>query len=272
MTPAVDLEGVRVVVPARVLLHVPRLVVHSGEQVAIVGPNGAGKTTLLKVMGAQLAAQEGLVQVLGHALAPTLGTAHRRALRCEVGFLMQGLHLVPRLSALENVLIGALGSLRGAQALRSLLRWYPSARVDEALGALAAMGLAGHANTRADQLSGGERQKVALARLQMQGPRLLLVDEPTSALDPAATALVCQALHAMASEPGRTLITVVHDLNLLPLLATRVIGMADGRVQWDEPISKVTAERLKTLYEHKPSSAVNAATQQAPPIGRLAGA
>lgn len=218
MTHAVEIEGARVVVGDRVLLEVPRLVVATGEHVAIVGPNGAGKSTLLKLIGALSMALQGQVRVLGRSIGPhggatgRLGPAERRALRRETGLLLQGLHLVPRLTARENVLIGALARLRGGDALRSLLRWYPAALVEEADARLAALGLTERAGTRADRLSGGERQKVALARVQMQHPRLLLADEPTSALDPAATTQVCRALRALASEPGRSLMTVVHDL------------------------------------------------------------
>jgi phosphonate transport system ATP-binding protein len=162
---------------------------------------------------------------------------------------MQGLHLVPRLTARENVLIGALASLRGAVGWRSLLRWYPPERLAQADAALSALGLAALAGTRTDRLSGGERQKLALARLQLQSPRLVLADEPTAALDPAAVARVCQALRALADAPGHTLLTVVHDLALLPHLAGRVIGMAQGRVRWDLPVADVTPERLRRLYE-----------------------
>jgi phosphonate transport system ATP-binding protein len=281
VTPVVSLEGVRVVAADRVLLDVPRLVIDQGERVAIVGPNGAGKSTLLKLIGALIPALHGRVQVLGREirlqagplvgsnLGPNVGPAgagpagrlkpaDRRALRRETGLLMQGLHLVPRLTARENVLIGALARLRGAEAWRSCCRWYPQHLIDEADAALAALGLADRAETRADRLSGGERQKVALARIQLQRARLLLADEPTSALDPAATQQVCQALLALASEPGCTLVTVVHDLDLLPMLATRVIGMAEGRLCWDRPIADVVPSLLQALYERRTGEATHA--------------
>jgi len=216
------------------------------------------------------------MQVLGQSIGPDgvaagrLSAAERRALRHETGLLMQGLHLVPRLTARENVLIGALARLRGGNAWRSLLRWYPSALVEEADTALSALGLADRAGTRADRLSGGERQKVALARVQLQRPRLLLADEPTSALDPAATAQVCHALRSLASEPGRTLITVVHDLDLLPLLAARVIGMAAGRVQWDRPIGELTAPMLQDLYERRAGETAASHETEHAPMARLA--
>ena len=269
MTSAVRLEGVRVLVGDHVLLEVPHLVIEPGERVAIVGPNGAGKSTLLKLIGALVSASEGHVQVLGCPIGPDAQGRSTRALRRDTGLLMQGLHLVPRLSARENVLIGALGRLQGTQAVRSWWRWYPPDLVAEADAALAALGMAARSGTRADRLSGGERQKVALARLQLQQPRLLLVDEPTSALDPAATREVCLALQAVAAVPGRTLLTVVHDLALLPLLAHRVIGMADGRVHWDRPIADVTSALLQALYERR-ADAVNRASPDAAPAARLA--
>lgn len=265
MTLAVRLQGVRVLVGQRVLLDVPHLAIAAGERVAVVGPNGAGKSTLLKLVGGLTLPTQGQVQVLGrdhHQIDPQ----ERRILRRETGLLMQHLHLVPRLSARENVLVGALARLQGAQALRSWCRWYPRSLIDEADAALAALGLGDRAHTRADRLSGGERQKVALARLQLQRPRLLLADEPTSALDPAATREVCLALRAAADAPGRSLLTVVHDLELLPLLATRVIGIAEGRVHWDLPIAEVPTARLRALYERPAVDPSPAASAQPAPV------
>lgn len=237
---AVLLEQVSVEVAGRALLRVPRLEIRHGERVAVVGPNGAGKSTLLRLLAGLTRPTAGMVRVLGRP-APDLA-------RQEIGLLMQGLHLVPRLSARENVIIGALSRLRGADAWRSWLRLYPAPLLHETDRALTALGLADRAATRADRLSGGERQKVALTRLQLQRPRLVLADEPTSALDPSATRQVCEALMALARPDSRTLVTVVHDPQLLPVLATRVIGVADGQLQWDLPIDSVGPERLQALY------------------------
>ncbi|MEO7940807.1 MAG: ATP-binding cassette domain-containing protein, partial [Burkholderiaceae bacterium] len=106
-------------IAGRTLLSVPRLEVRHGERVAIVGPNGAGKSTLLQLLAGLIDASTGEVQVLGR---PVHGLA-----REEIGLLMQGLHLVPRLSARENVIIGALARLHGTDAWRSWLRLYPPA-------------------------------------------------------------------------------------------------------------------------------------------------
>ena len=242
---AVLLDQVRVEAAGRSLLRVQRLEVCHGERVAIVGPNGAGKSTLLRLLAGMLAPTAGEVRVLGRP-------AHDVP-RHAVGLLMQGLHLVPRLSARENVVIGALARLHGADAWRSWLRLYPAALVHEADLALAALGLGDRIGARADRLSGGERQKVALARLQLQQPQLVLADEPTAALDPSATQQVCKALLVLAEPEGRTLISVVHDPELLPLVARRVIGIAGGEVQWDLASDSVGPEHLQKLYRPRTS-------------------
>lgn len=254
---AVRLRDVRVVAASRTLLHVSELALGLGEHVAVVGPNGAGKSTLLRVIAGLTRPQQGSVDVLGRAIgadAPhPLAPGEWRALRREVGLVMQGLHLVPRLTARENVLIGALAQLSGLQAWRSWWRRYPDALVAEADAALHALGLSERAQVRADRLSGGERQKVGLARLALQRPRLVLADEPTAALDPNATAQVCTRLRSAAIASGQTLVTVVHDLDLLPALATRVIGLAHGTIQWDLPLDNVDAAALRHLYgSHAP--------------------
>lgn len=275
---AVDLQDVRVTAGTRVLLDVKRLTVARGERIAIVGPNGAGKTTLLKLIAGLVSPDAGQVQVLGRcthragdASTSRIGVRDRRNLRREIGIVLQGLHLVHRLTARENVMIGALGRLRGIDSVRSLVRWYPSSLMDEADAALVAFGMGDRAGTRADQLSGGERQKVALARVQMQDPLLVLADEPTSALDPAATRQVCSALAAAVNGPKKSLLTVVHDLELLPYLATRVIGMTDGQILWDRQIGDVTSMQLEALYGRRAGSVQIASMDCSPMVASLVG-
>ena len=249
--PVVLLQQVLVQAAGRTLLQLPSLAITPGERVAIVGPNGAGKSTLLKLISGLLPAQQGRVRVLGRELGPgaaaALSTAQWRSLRRELGLLMQGPHLVPRLSARENVLVGALGRLQGGQAWRSWARLYPGPMLAEADAALAALGLAEQAHTRVDRLSGGERQKLSLARLSMQRARLILADEPTAALDPSAAAQACAALCAAAQ--GGTLVTVLHQRDLLPALATRVLALSQGRLVWDLPVAALNDAAFTALYE-----------------------
>jgi phosphonate transport system ATP-binding protein len=135
---------------------------------------------------------------------------------------------------------------------RSWLRLYPAQLACEADQALLALGLLEHADTRADRLSGGERQKVSIARLTLQRPQLILADEPTSALDPNATLEVCRALRSTAVDA--TLVSVVHDTALLPLLADRVIGLAGGQVIFDLSVEDASPERMRSLYAALPKA------------------
>ncbi len=119
--------------------------------------------------------------------------------------------------------------------------------------ALRAVGLGERCATHADRLSGGERQKVAIARMLLQRPRLILADEPTAALDPAAAGEVCALLaNAAGADRGVTLLSVVHSPALLPLLCERVIGLAHGRIVFDRPVAAVGDNGLASLYRPPP--------------------
>jgi phosphonate transport system ATP-binding protein len=239
----IDIEHLVCQAGGRTLLDLQRLQVRAGERVAVVGHNGAGKSTLLRCLSSFMPPTHGRVQVLGRPLDAAPSAGELRALRLEVGQVMQGLHLVQRLSALDNVLIGVLGRVRG---WRGWTRVHRAGDVADAQSALAAVGMLAKAAQRADRLSGGERQKVAIARMLMQRPRLILADEPTASLDPLAAAEICSLLARAAQ--GVTLITVVHNPSLLPLLAERVVGLKQGRLVFDKPLADVGDAELARLY------------------------
>ena len=249
MSACIELRGVRCTLGGRTVLDIDRLVVGEGERVAIVGHNGAGKSTLLRLLSGFTRPTAGQVSVLGVRLDTPLPPARLRARRCEAGQVLQGLHLVPRLSALENVLIGCLGRVTG---WRSWVRRYPAHECERACAALATVGMLDKASMRTDGLSGGERQKIAIARLLVQAPRLILADEPTAALDPAAAQEICRVLGTAAGDA--TLVAVVHNTALLPLLADRVIGLRQGRVVFDLPQTQVDEVQLAALYGSGPAN------------------
>jgi phosphonate transport system ATP-binding protein len=243
VNPVVDIEHLVCHAGGRTLLDLQRLQVRAGERLAVVGHNGAGKSTLLRCLSGFVPPTRGRVQVLGRRLDTTLSAGELRALRFEVGQVMQGLHLVQRLSALDNVLIGVLGRVRG---WRGWTRVHHASDVADAEAALAAVGMLAKAGQCADRLSGGERQKVAIARMLMQRPKLILADEPTASLDPLAAAEICSLLARAAH--GATLITVVHNPSLLPLLAERVVGLKQSRLVFDMPLADVNDAELARLY------------------------
>jgi len=247
---AIHLDGVICTLGDKVALDIDSLGIAVGERVAIVGHNGAGKSTLLRLLSGFARPERGVVSVLGQRLPSQSSSQSLTSLRCEVGQVLQGLHLVQRLSALDNVLIGALGRLSG---WRTWLRWHRPEDIAEAEAALREVGLLAKADLRVDRLSGGERQKVAIARMLMQRARLILADEPTAALDPQAAAEVCALLaRAAQGQHGTTLISVVHNPSLLPMLADRVIGLRQGCIVFDLPVDQVDDACLLSLYRTEP--------------------
>lgn len=255
--PCISMQSVLCAADSRALLQVDQLSIAHGERVAVVGHNGAGKSTLLRLLSGFMQPTHGQIEVLGHKLGQPMAARELRALRIELGQVLQGLHLVSNLSALDNVLIGSLGRVTG---WRSWARCFPVNEVVRAEAALHSVGVLPRARTRADKLSGGERQKVAIARLLMQGPRLILADEPTAALDPSAAAEVCHLLAQVAA--NATLITVVHNPSLLPMLADRVIGLKHGQIIFDLPVTAVDDKKLVDLY--RPDAEVFASHWQTP--------
>ncbi|MBC7993695.1 MAG: ATP-binding cassette domain-containing protein, partial [Rhizobacter sp.] len=209
---AIAIKGLRCQgADGRITLDIAQLSLQPGERVAIVGPNGAGKSTLLRCLTGFVAPVAGQVQVLGQALGPGISRDELQHLRREVAQVLQGLHLVQRLSALDNVLIGALGRLSG---WRSWARLHQRDDVAEALCALDAVGLNALASQRADRLSGGERQRVAIARALVTRPAGVMADEPTGNLDRSTADVVFDLMLKLAHERGTAFILVTHDETL----------------------------------------------------------
>lgn len=235
---------------APVLLRELAFSIQPGERVALVGHNGAGKSSLLRALTGFAPVHQGRLRVLGMSLDGDTGSgraaAPLRCLRARVAQVHQGLHLVGRLSALDNVLIG--GAARHPSPWSWLRRW-PAAERAAAREALAWVGLAHAAARRTDELSGGERQKVALARALHQRPALLLADEPTASLDADAADEVVTLLNRAVAERAATLVCVVHDLDLVPRLAQRAIALRHGRVVADLAVNAQTPAVLRGLLK-----------------------
>ncbi len=200
------------------------LAVAAGESVALLGASGAGKSTLLHVLGLLDAPSGGEVRYDGRRV-DDLPVRERAALRHRhVGFVFQFYHLIPELTALQNVLLAQM------MAISPLAYWRrrKQARA-EAEAMLARVGLADRMRHRPAELSGGERQRVAIARALLARPRALLADEPTGNLDSHTAAGVVELMFAVARQDGLALLLVTHDEELARRCG-RTIRMKDGRV------------------------------------------
>lgn len=190
-----------------------------GQSVAIVGPSGSGKTSLLMLIGGLERATGGEIVVAGHSLSGLDEDALARIRSQTIGIVFQSFHLVPTMTALENVALPL--EFRGAGNAR-----------DKARVALAEVGLAQRFEHYPAQLSGGEQQRVALARALVTEPRLLLADEPTGNLDGATGRQVIELMFALGRKHGTTLVLVTHDERLADR-CERVVRMADGLIVSD---------------------------------------
>ncbi len=192
-------------------------VIDSGDYVAVMGPSGSGKSSLLNVIGCLDRPDSGTYRLEGREVGTLREDELSRIRSLSIGFVFQTFHLVPRLSAAENVAFPMI--------FAGIPRPERARRVTEALEAV---GLANRAEHRPAELSGGERQRVAIARATVMRPRILLADEPTGNLDTAAGNQVLSLLEEM-HHGGLTLIAVTHNSGVA-CRANRVVVMRDGKI------------------------------------------
>jgi putative ABC transport system ATP-binding protein len=219
--PIVMLRGVRREYPGGVTaLREVDLDIRRGELVAIVGPSGSGKTTLLNVMGTLDSPSAGDVVVDGFDVAG-LSDRELSALRARrIGFVFQHFHLAPGVSALDNV---ADGLLYAGVRLRE--------RRERAEAALRRVGLGHRLSHRPHELSGGEKQRTAIARAVVREPTLLLADEPTGALDSQSGEGVMRVLLDL-NETGTTIVVITHE-HVVASHLSRQVSMLDGQIVGD---------------------------------------
>jgi phosphonate transport system ATP-binding protein len=199
------------------------LAIPAGKHTVIMGPSGIGKTTLLRVLAGLLKPNQGQVRVFGH---PT-EELKPRELSALVGYIPQQLGLVRNLSALENVLMGALGRLADSRALLGL---FPRDEIEKARAALEMMGI-GHKNSeQVFRLSGGERQRVAIARTLLQHPRIVVADEFASDLDLALASEILTRIRRAAEQEQITFIMSMHRMGLARQFGDAVLALKNGEL------------------------------------------
>lgn len=223
--------------------------VSPGEMVALVGPSGSGKSTLMRHLAGLTRANRdshSRIEVLGRDIQSAGRLARRsRVERCRTGYIFQQFNLVGRLSVLTNVLIGRLGSMpRG----RSLIGRFTAEETHQALRALARVGIDSLAHQRANTLSGGQMQRVAIARVLMQDADIILADEPIASLDPRSAREVMEILARINAEDGRTVLVTLHQVEVARRFCPRTIALKEGRLYFDGPTSDLTDTRLEALY------------------------
>jgi len=220
--------------------------VNKGEFVGILGPSGAGKTLTLRCLNGLLKPDSGSVIIQddsnsGYDICK-VSKRELRTIRERIGVVFQGYHLVKRLSALENVMIGRLGQIN---TLRSIFYGFTDAEADEAIKALEKVKMAHMADTPTGNLSGGEMQRVAIARAIFQSPTLLLADEPISNLDPSNAKSIMKMIRPLSEI--MPVVGVFHQPEMTAKYCTRVIAIKEGKVIYDgDP--KLTEAQLVEIY------------------------
>lgn len=222
--------------------------VRAGVATALIGANGSGKSTLMKCLIRLIEPSTGRIEMLGQDVL-SLSPRGLRAFRAQVGVVWQKHNLVPRLSALSNVVHGVQARMSGPRA------WFQSLAPDavraESLDCLDRVGLADRALQRVDSLSGGQQQRVAIARMLMQRPRLILADEPDASLDPQSGEEVMRLLSGLARQDGLTLIIISHRMEHTLEFSDHILGLQQGKIVMDRPTPGTDAALLRRFFEHQ---------------------
>ena len=244
-SPLISLAGVSKRFPNGTLaLDNVSLEVPKGQLLSLIGLSGSGKSTLMRHLNGLHKPTSGRVKVLGTEVS-SASNRELRAVRRNVGFVFQQFGLVGRATCLENVLSGALGRLGGP---RYGVWSYPKQLRREAFDHLDRVGLAPQAYQRADTLSGGQMQRVAIARTIMQQPEILLADEPVASLDPESSAQVLELMLQVATEEKMTIIVTLHQVELAMGWAHRIVGLRDGRVVLDRDATGLSQADVMDVY------------------------
>jgi phosphonate transport system ATP-binding protein len=220
------------------------LSVRAGEMVVVLGSNGSGKSTFMKCVVGLNRPSQGSVEIAGRDLAKLDGRALREA-RMPLALISQSANLVKRRDVISNVCAGSLGRHR---TWRTALGWLPSEEMAPSRSFLDEVGLLHLAEQKAGTLSGGQAQRVAVARALAQRPQVLLADEPVASLDPEAADEVMRLLRRLATEDGLAVVCVLHQPDLACRYADRLVGLRRGVMEFDQPTAMVPMNKITNLY------------------------
>jgi len=231
------------------------LSIPGGQFVGVIGRSGAGKSTLLRLLNRLTEPSDGRILWDGRDVTALHGRK-LRDWRRRCAMIFQQFNLVGRLDVLNNVLMGRLAYAPAWQSLPKL--WGREDKII-AMAALDQFGLAGLASQRAESLSGGQQQRVAICRALVQEPEIVLADEPIASLDPENTRVVMDALQRINRHFGVTVVCNLHSVELARTYCDRLVGMAAGRVVFDDVPAELTDAAARELYgtEEKPARLVS---------------
>jgi phosphonate transport system ATP-binding protein len=261
-----EIDGLTRVFGSKTVLSGVALQIESGSFVGVIGRSGAGKSTLLRLINRLIEPSTGKIVFDGLDVTALRGR-QLRLWRARAAMVFQQFNLIGRLDVLTNVLMGRIAVVPPAL---SVFGWWPDEHKAVALAALEQFEMAHLAAHRADQLSGGQQQRVAIARALVQEPEIVLADEPTASLDPHNSRVVMDALQRINKHFGITVICNLHSLEIARTYCDRLVGMAAGRVVFDDAAAALTDAAARELYgissDGEPRSGV------APPAGFPIGA
>ena len=237
------------------VLHGIDMDVKAGEFVVMLGLSGAGKSTLLRCMNGLNQPDSGTLQVGDINL---MQKHSRRELARHVAMVFQHHNLVQRLSVRKNVLTGRLGQVG---TLASVLQLFRQSDIDLADECLQRVGLAHKADERTEALSGGQMQRVGIARALAQQPQVILADEPVASLDPKTARSVLQYLRDATRELGIAVVCNLHQVDYAKEFGDRIVGLSQGRMVFDGVPAQLDEAALNAIYSHEPQAAGHSAKQ-----------
>jgi phosphonate transport system ATP-binding protein len=254
ISPTITLDRVTKRFGAKWALKPITTTIRPGELVAVIGRSGAGKTTLLRCLACSTTVTEGIIRFGEQDLATLQGTMLRLH-RARVGMIYQQFNLVKRLRVFDNVLIGRLPHLASWQRWAALCRYFDARQREIVLRCLHHVGLLDRVWQRTDTLSGGEQQRVAIAKILAQEPQVILADEPVASLDVMNGVLVMETLQRIASTAGLTVLANLHHVDYAQRYADRVLGLRGGRLVFDGSPAELTAVALVDIFGDASSDA-----------------
>ena len=244
------------------------LEIPDGQLVGVIGRSGAGKSTLLRLLNRLIDPTAGRILFDDADVTALKGQALRQW-RAQAAMIFQQFNLVGRLDVITNVLVGRLGR---RATLPTLFKSFSPAERALAIRALHRLDMDRFAQQRAETLSGGQQQRVAIARALVQQPSILLADEPIASLDPRNAELVMDALTRINREDGITVVVNLHHLDTARTRCDRIIGMAAGRIVFDDVPARLTDAAVHAVYGTADADEIAAIEEEATAAHRPIGA